>query len=569
MPMAEEGDIEAKESTIKRLKKLRSSANLYQMSSNELELKANLYYHISNPIKRWKTDRSPPFMLILQVAKTICIVVQVILFMNSSVNRQSFELADAKNLFECLLLNQCSATIGDVYQAYSIQDVKNIITSSTAQYSNLLNSTVYGFDCARTSDGALQPIEVTLTQYAMLNLTAIPYMLDTTYKTVTFQLDPTYDVIEQLTNYSEDPLYARFVQLDITYYFSTIQIMDSALVQCYTVKTTIQMQTQGGGIVSYSLRLEYFCTNCNPNSTRIIDNQNSINVVKVTLSGMIIVLCTASLLMVIMHVRASFILAKAMGAFYKNQLSIDLSWKERLPIFSRGHIFNVLGDLVTITGTIIKINLDYDPCLLTSVANDQISSTRILLGISILLEAAVILRFISYFKQFNAVHRALSIALPKLGKYIFCALILFLAFMMCGWLVLSPFHYKFANFGASFQALYTMMHGDDLFLTYQGIGYSDDPEAYIFSQFFFTIFLMLFIYAMLNLMISLIMESYEESQDEEIALKNEVRRFVYSGPLTPGGVALKDFTAVKKYVEPDVVRRSTIIEDEHEVELTI
>eukprot|EP00731_Ephydatia_muelleri_P026758 Em0018g858a len=497
MPMAEEGDIEAKESTIKRLKKLRSSANLYQMSSNELELKANLYYHISNPIKRWKTDRSPPFMLILQVAKTICIVVQVILFMNSSVNRQSFELADAKNLFECLLLNQCSATIGDVYQAYSIQDVKNIITSSTAQYSNLLNSTVYGFDCARTSDGALQPIEVTLTQYAMLNLTAIPYMLDTTYKTVTFQLDPTYDVIEQLTNYSEDPLYARFVQLDITYYFSTIQIMDSALVQCYTVKTT------------------------------------------------------------------------AMGAFYKNQLSIDLSWKERLPIFSRGHIFNVLGDLVTITGTIIKINLDYDPCLLTSVANDQISSTRILLGISILLEAAVILRFISYFKQFNAVHRALSIALPKLGKYIFCALILFLAFMMCGWLVLSPFHYKFANFGASFQALYTMMHGDDLFLTYQGIGYSDDPEAYIFSQFFFTIFLMLFIYAMLNLMISLIMESYEESQDEEIALKNEVRRFVYSGPLTPGGVALKDFTAVKKYVEPDVVRRSTIIEDEHEVELTI
>ncbi|KAL5466995.1 hypothetical protein EMCRGX_G031160 [Ephydatia muelleri] len=339
MPMAEEGDIEAKESTIKRLKKLRSSANLYQMSSNELELKANLYYHISNPIKRWKTDRSPPFMLILQVAKTICIVVQVILFMNSSVNRQSFELADAKNLFECLLLNQCSATIGDVYQAYSIQDVKNIITLFTAQYSSLLNSTVYGFDCARTSDGALQPIEVTLTQYAMLNLTAIPYMLDTTYKTVTFQLDPTYDVIEQLTNYSEDPLYARFVQLDITHYFSTIQIMDSALVQCYTVKTTIQMQAQGGGIVSYSLRLECLCTNCNPNSTRIIDNQNSINVVKVTLSGVIIVLCTASLLMVIMHVRASFILAKAMGAFYKNQLSIDLSWKERLPIFSRGHIY--------------------------------------------------------------------------------------------------------------------------------------------------------------------------------------------------------------------------------------
>ncbi|KAL5466992.1 hypothetical protein EMCRGX_G031157 [Ephydatia muelleri] len=410
--------MEAKESTIKR-KKLRSSANLYQLSSNEQELKPNLYYHISNPIKRWKTDRSPPFMLILQVAKTICIVVQVILFMNSSVNRQSLELADAKNLFECLLLNQCSAAIGDVYQAYSIQDVKNIITSSTAQYSSLLNSTVYGFDCARTSDGALQPIEVTLTQYAMLNLTAIPYMLDTTYKTVTFQLDPTCDVIEQLTNYSEDPLYA-----------------------------------------------------------------------------------------------------------------------------SRGHIFDVLGDLVTITGTIIKINLDYDPCLLTPSAITQTSMARILLGIGILLQAAVILRFISYFQQFNAVYRVLYIALPRLGKYIICALILFLAFMVCGWLVMSPFHYKFTSFGESFHALYTMMHGDDLYSSYQGITASDDAEAYTFSQFFFTIFLMLFNYVMLNLMISLIMDSYEESQKEDIALKNEVRRFVYSGPLTGQGIALKDVTAV-------------------------
>ncbi|KAL5466994.1 hypothetical protein EMCRGX_G031159 [Ephydatia muelleri] len=90
--------------------------------------------------------------------------------------------------------------------------------------------------------------------------------------------------------------------------------------------------------------------------------------------------------------------------------------------------------------------MDYDPCLLTTqLLTTRSASTRILLGISILLEAAVILRFISYFKQFNAVHRAPSIALPKLGKYIFCALILFLAFTMCGWLVLSPFHYKVCN----------------------------------------------------------------------------------------------------------------------------
>ena len=35
-------------------------------------------------------------------------------------------------------------------------------------------------------------------------------------------------------------------------------------------------------------------------------------------------------------------------------------------------------------------------------------------------------------------------------------------------------------------------------------------------------------------------------QMENIALKNEVRRFVYSGPLTGQGIALKDVTAVTK-----------------------
>ena len=104
------------------------------------------------------------------------------------------------------------------------------------------------------------------------------------------------------------------------------------------------------------------------------------------LDAIVIIVCGVSLLAVLIGEQNSYKLAKvqrheghlyrtklmcaflqAMGAFYKNQLSIDLSWKERLPIFSRGHIFNILGDLVTIIGTIIKINLDYDPCLLVSV----------------------------------------------------------------------------------------------------------------------------------------------------------------------------------------------------------
>ena len=37
-------------------------------------------------------------------------------------------------------------------------------------------------------------------------------------------------------------------------------------------------------------------------------------------------------------------------------------------------------------------------------------------------------------------------------------------------------------------------------------------------------------------------------QEFDNAYENEVRRFVFSGPLTPGGVALRDVTITKKLV---------------------
>ena len=61
----------------RKLERLKSTASIDELSNSELELKANLYYHISNPLKRWKTDRSPPVTLILQLAKMFCVVTQV------------------------------------------------------------------------------------------------------------------------------------------------------------------------------------------------------------------------------------------------------------------------------------------------------------------------------------------------------------------------------------------------------------------------------------------------------------------------------------------------------------
>ncbi len=57
--------------------RLQSQLDLDDLSRNEVELKANLYFHIGNPIKRWKVERVVPIKLLLQLLKTFCLIVQV------------------------------------------------------------------------------------------------------------------------------------------------------------------------------------------------------------------------------------------------------------------------------------------------------------------------------------------------------------------------------------------------------------------------------------------------------------------------------------------------------------
>lgn len=49
-----------------------------------------------------------------------------------------------------------------------------------------------------------------------------------------------------------------------------------------------------------------------------------------------------------------------MGSFYHNQLKLPLSWWERRSLFSPFHLVNALSDVVILTGTLIKILLDYN-----------------------------------------------------------------------------------------------------------------------------------------------------------------------------------------------------------------
>eukprot|EP00731_Ephydatia_muelleri_P026752 Em0018g852a len=487
---------------LRTLERLRSRADLLVLSNDELELKTNMFYHISNPLARWKADRSPPIKMILQLLKTFCIVTQ---FYNST---------------------------GTLFGGYGLEYV----------------------------NGSIRPIQVVLTQYveAELNASDRSFVLNGVLNTTSFAIKPEAgdgrsSFQQFLDNCGPDNCFQRFVKMDMYFYAINIKILTASLAQCYAVTVTLSFVVTGGGKLQYTLVVDLSCVQCT--SARVLNSSDNLAVttgMHVFLALIVMALSVASFILTLKAVRKSYRLAKAMGTFYHTKLKIKLSWYERASLFEYWHLITVVSDLLIFPGSVIKIVLDlHYPCSSRTI---DVDSVRIMLGVSVVLQAAVILRYVSYFRQFNALSSALDIAIPRLVKFFLCAGILFVAFMLCAWVVLGPFHYKFQTFDGTFYALFTMLNGDDLWNTYTGITSLDDNGVYVFSQIFFTIFLMLFIYAVLNLFISLIIESYEYSQRQDPFIKDEVHRFVFSGPLTPGGVALRDLSITKHYVDPELIK---------------
>ena len=96
-----------------------------------------------------------------------------------------------------------------------------------------------------------------------------------------------------------------------------------------------------------------------------------------------------------------------------------------------------------------------------------------------------------------------------------CSGLLFIAFSLTGFIVLGPFHEKFETFYGSFETLFGLLNGDDIYNTLDQIDTDDEVYVYVYSRFFIYAFIVLFIYFVLNLFTSLVISAYEASQVSE------------------------------------------------------
>ena len=117
-------------------------------------------------------------------------------------------------------------------------------------------------------------------------------------------------------------------------------------------------------------------------------------------------------------------------------------------------------------------------------------------------------RYLGFFNQYNVLMLTFKKALPNLLRFMVCVIILYIGFLLAGWVIIGPYSIKFRSLSQSSEALFSLLNGDDMFATFYTISDSNTTIT-IFGKIYIYVFVALFIYVVLSLFIAIIMDAYE------------------------------------------------------------
>ncbi|TFJ95626.1 choline dehydrogenase [Platysternon megacephalum] len=215
----------------------------------------------------------------------------------------------------------------------------------------------------------------------------------------------------------------------------------------------------------------------------------------------VILVCVLSFILCARSIIRGLMLQHELGHFFQRRYNQDVCLSDRMEFVNGWYILLVVSDVLTVSGTIMKIGIEsknfasYDVC-------------SILLGTSTLLVWVGVIRYLSFFRKYNILIVTMRVALPNVIRFCCCVAVIYLGYCFCGWIVLGPYHVKFRSLSMVSECLFSLINGDDMFVTFAEMQ-QNSYLVWLFSQLYLYTFISLFIYMVLSLFIALITGSYE------------------------------------------------------------
>lgn len=499
-----------------------------QEEEEEEALRRKLKYFFMSPCDKYHAKGRKPFKLGLQLLKIIIVTVQLVLFGLSNqmvVTFQEENTAAFKHLFLKDYQDKSPQAVHTQDQLYkhidfAIERYLALPLISLGRYAYVLgvgyNDSALSLCQRYYKKGSIDPVNDTfdidphvVTNCIGLNPLSAPSALENSdYKNFTLKF---YKLIN--------------VTIDFQLKAINIQtILNNEIPDCYTFAITIIMDNHAhSGKVKINLHNQASIKECkDPNVSGHAENY-----ARVFFDILVAIVCLLSLLLCGRSILRGIILQHEYVQFFKHKFARHVSWSDRMEFINGWYILLIISDLFTILGSFIKIGIEsknfssYDVC-------------GILLGTSTLLVWVGVIRYFSFFQKYNILIVTLRAAFPNVIRFCCCAAAIYMGYCFCGWIVLGPYHTKFRSLSMVSECLFSLINGDDMFVTFAEMEHSS-PLVWIFSQVYLYTFISLFIYMVLSLFIALITGAYDTimAQTKEQVRITDLHAFIAECTDTP------------------------------------
>ncbi|XP_026158163.1 mucolipin-1a [Mastacembelus armatus] len=470
----------------------------------EEALRRKLKYFFMSPCDKYHAKGRKPYKLLLQLLKIIIVTAQLLLFGLSNHVVVTFKEENTMT-FKHLFLKDYDESSDDFFAVYTQKDVYDHIFYAVEQYLALPETTVgryaYVYDVGVNGSalslcqqyykkGSIDPANDTfsidpniITDCIGVNPLSVPRAsLSSSYKNITLK-------------------FHKLINVTIEFQLKAINIqtiINNEIPDCYTFYITIVLDNKAhSGKVKIYLKNKASIQECkDPSVSGHADTFS-----RVVFDVIVALVCMVSLLLCGRSILRGIMLQQEFVQFFKETLDRKVCWEDRMEFINGWYILLIISDILTITGSVIKIGIE-------SKSMSSYDLCGILLGTSTLLVWVGVIRYLTFFQKYNILIVTLRAAFPSVIRFCLCVAVIYLGYCFCGWIVLGPYHVKFRSLAMVSECLFSLINGDDMFVTFAEMQESS-TLVWVFSQVYLYTFISLFIYMVLSLFIALITGAYE------------------------------------------------------------
>lgn len=495
----------------------------------EEEIKEKLQWYFKTPYQKYSEKGRKPIKLILQVLKIFLITFQAIVFATeqSSVVRYTDENLET---FRHIFIQDYDGT--KVRKLYTKQDVYNHMFHVWKKYYDFEDSMIGSYKTVHQND-TTKPIYFCKEWYQLNDHIRLPQHIGfenkhagcySLKKPKTFSNKTTLQEFVQQNHLPQTIVMILSLKMSFTLE-TNYSVFHSNRPDCYKFHLTVDFENYDlDGTIRESLDTYVDYNVCHKNEKAKAKPH------QLVISFMVIVICMTSFVLCLRSFKNHRQLYKDAKHFFKDYRYEDFNISDKLVFFSFWLVLIVLSDIFSTAGSIILL-------LISWLEYPQLYwLCSILFGLAVLFSWSGVLRYLGFIKGYNVLLVTLRVSFPPIMRFISCAVFIYLGFVLCGWIVLGPYHVKFANLFTACECLYSLLNGDDMYNTFQLID-NATPLIYYFSKVYLYVFISLFIFVALSLFIGIVEESFEKINESGNAPKTRVQLFMEGNEYNEDGAS--------------------------------